>query len=207
MRQRWHSPRTLLPGYPSGVVLEIEQVLRLLGQRSHPCVEVRALEVGHGLKALLPYGVLLILNREKRDRQCCSSGEAVLAQGGESHVHHQLNAGVGLAVDDGPRPRLRGVEEYRHADVALVDAMDRGQSAMVDWSVPVIAKMDDCVVYHSQEPQAMLACGTQPPIIGEVEVGVIVQLHVKCRHKNVTNPIIKSLKSKYRNLYKANNSK
>jgi hypothetical protein len=55
-------------------------------------VEVRALEVGHGLKMLLPYRVLLILNREKRDRQCCSSGEAVLSQGGESHVRHQLNA-------------------------------------------------------------------------------------------------------------------
>jgi hypothetical protein len=34
---------------------------------------------------LLPYGVLLIPHREKRDRQCCSNGEAVLAQGGESH--------------------------------------------------------------------------------------------------------------------------
>jgi hypothetical protein len=51
-------------------------------------MEVRALEVGHGLKALLPYGVLLILNWEKRDRQCCSSGKAVLAQGGESDVCH-----------------------------------------------------------------------------------------------------------------------
>jgi hypothetical protein len=42
-------------------------------------VEVRALEVGHDLKALLPYGVLLILNREKRDRQCRYSCEAILA--------------------------------------------------------------------------------------------------------------------------------
>jgi hypothetical protein len=94
--------RTLLPGCPSGVVLEVEQVLRVLGQQSHPDVEVRALEVGHGLKMLLPYGVLLIPNREKRDRQGCSSDEVVLAQGGESDVRHQLNTGVGLAVDDGP---------------------------------------------------------------------------------------------------------
>jgi hypothetical protein len=50
----------------------------------------------------------------------------------------------------------------------------------------------------------MLAHGTQCPILGEVEVGVIVQLHVKHRHKNITNPI---KKSKYRNLYKANSSK
>jgi hypothetical protein len=49
-------------------VLEVEQVLHILGQRSHPGVEVRALEVGHGLKTLLPYGVLLIMNQEKGDR-------------------------------------------------------------------------------------------------------------------------------------------
>jgi hypothetical protein len=94
--------RTLLPGCPRGVVLEAEQVLSVLGQRCHPSVEVRALQVGHSLKTMLPYGVLLIPNQEKSDRQCCSSGEAALAQGGESDVRHQLNAGVGLATDDGP---------------------------------------------------------------------------------------------------------
>jgi phage-related protein len=65
-------------------VLEVEQVLHVPGQRNHPDIEVRALEVGHGPKALLPYRVLLILNWEKRDRQCCYSGEAVLTQGGEA---------------------------------------------------------------------------------------------------------------------------
>jgi hypothetical protein len=65
-------------------------------------VEVRALEVGHSLKALLPYGVLLILNREKHDRRCYSSSEAVLAHGGESDVRHHLNAGVRITADDGP---------------------------------------------------------------------------------------------------------
>jgi hypothetical protein len=53
----------------------------------------------------------------------------------------------------------------------------------------------------------MLAHGTQCPILGEVEVRVIVQLHLKRRDKNFTNPIIKSSKRKYRNLYKVNNSK
>jgi hypothetical protein len=137
---------TLLPGCLGGVVLEVEQVLGVLGQRSHPGVEVRALEVGHGLKMLLPYGVLLILNQEKCDRQCCSSGEAVLAQGGESHVRHQLNAGVGLTINDGPESWLRGVEGYCHADLALVHAMGRGQLATVDRSVPAVAKMNECVV-------------------------------------------------------------
>jgi hypothetical protein len=102
--------RTLLHACPGGVVLKVEQVLCVTSQQSHPGMKVKSLEVRHGLKTLLPYEVLQILNREKRNRQCCSSGEAVLAQGGESHVHHQLNAGVGLAADDGPRPRLHGVE-------------------------------------------------------------------------------------------------
>jgi hypothetical protein len=149
--------RTLLHACPSVVVLEVEQVLRVPSQRSHSGMEVRALEVGHSLKALLPYGVLLILNHEKRDRQCCSSGEAVLAQGGESNVRHHLDAGVGLTTDDGPRPWLCGVKGCRHADLAPVQAVGYGQSATVDRSIPVVAKMDECVVWHSRKPWAVLA--------------------------------------------------
>jgi hypothetical protein len=59
--------RMLLHAYPVGVVLKVEQILRVRGQRTHPSVEVRALEVGHCLKTLLSYRVLLISNREKRD--------------------------------------------------------------------------------------------------------------------------------------------
>jgi hypothetical protein len=107
---------------------------------------VSALEVRHGLKVLLPYGVLLILNWEKRDRQHCSSGEAVLAQGGERNVRHQLNVGVGLAVDDGPQSRLHWVEGYHHADLTPIQAVGHGQPAMVDRSVSIVAKMDECIV-------------------------------------------------------------
>jgi hypothetical protein len=138
--------RTLLYACPGGVVLKVEQVLHVPGHRSHPGVVVRALEVGHGLKTLLPYGVLLISNQEKRDRQCCSSGKAVLAQGGESDVRHQLNAGVGPAADDGPQPRLCGVKGYHHADLALVHVVGRGRSATVDRGIPFIAKTDECVI-------------------------------------------------------------
>jgi hypothetical protein len=95
------------------------------------------------LKMLLPYGVLLILNREKRDRQCYSSGEVVLAQGGESDARHQLNARVGLTADDEPRPWLHGVEGYHHADLTLAHAMGLGQSATVDRSIPIVAKTDE----------------------------------------------------------------
>jgi hypothetical protein len=68
----------------------------------------------------MPYGVLLILNQEKHDRQCCYSGEAVLAQGGEGDVRHHIDIGVGLAADAGPRPRLRSVKGYYHANLAPV---------------------------------------------------------------------------------------
>jgi hypothetical protein len=143
IRRQMH---TLLYACPGGVVLKVEQVLHVPSQRSHPGMEVRALEVRHGLKMLLPSGVLLILNRKKRDRQCCGSGEVVLAQGGESDVCHQLNTGVGLAADERPRPQLCGVEGYHHADLTLVHAVGRRQSATVDQSVPIIAKMDECIV-------------------------------------------------------------
>jgi hypothetical protein len=53
----------------------------------------------------------------------------------------------------------------------------------------------------------MLACGTQSPIIGEVEVGVIVQLHLKCRHKNVMNPMPIAQNVNTEICIKVNNSK
>jgi hypothetical protein len=141
-----HQTRTLLHACPGGVVLKVEQVVHVPGQRSHPGAEVRSLEVGHGLETLLPYGVLLILNRKKHDRQCCSSGKVVFTQGGESDVRHQLNAGVGLTADDGPQPRLYGVKGYHYTDLTLVHAVGHRQLATVDRSVPVVAKTDECVV-------------------------------------------------------------
>jgi hypothetical protein len=53
----------------------------------------------------------------------------------------------------------------------------------------------------------MLTHGTQSPIIGEVEVGVIVQLHLKRRHKNVTNLMPIAQKANTEICIKANNSK
>jgi hypothetical protein len=65
---------------------------------------------------------------------------------GEGDVRRHLNAGVRLAVDDGPRPRPRIVEGYRRANLAPVQVVDPGQSAAVDQSVSVVAKTDACVV-------------------------------------------------------------
>jgi hypothetical protein len=65
-------------------------------------MKVRALEVGHGLKAMLPYGILLILNQEKRDRQFDYSCEAVPTQGGEGDVRYHINTSVRVAANDRP---------------------------------------------------------------------------------------------------------
>jgi hypothetical protein len=53
----------------------------------------------------------------------------------------------------------------------------------------------------------MLALGTQSPILGEVKVGVIIQLHLKHRHKNVTNLISKVQKANTEICIKVNSTK
>jgi hypothetical protein len=45
--------QTLLDDGPGSAGLQVKLVLRVLGQRSHASVEVRALGVGHDLKRLL----------------------------------------------------------------------------------------------------------------------------------------------------------
>jgi hypothetical protein len=59
--------QALLDDGPGGGVLQVEQVLSILGQCSQSCVEVRTLRVGYGLKVLLPHGVPLIANQKERD--------------------------------------------------------------------------------------------------------------------------------------------
>jgi hypothetical protein len=59
----------------------------------------------------------------------------------------------------------------------------------------------------SHTPRAVLALGTQSPILSKVEVRVIIQLHLKDKHKNVTNPISIARKVNTKNCIKASNSK
>jgi hypothetical protein len=42
--------------------------------------------------------------------------------------------------------RLHGVEGYHHSNLTPIQARDHGQSAMLDHSVPVVAKTEECVV-------------------------------------------------------------
>jgi hypothetical protein len=54
----------LLDDGPDNAGLQVKHVLRIPDQRSHACVEVRALGVGHGLKMLLPHRILLVTNQK-----------------------------------------------------------------------------------------------------------------------------------------------
>jgi hypothetical protein len=110
----------LLDDGPGEVVQQVERVLRVLGHHSHTGVEVRVLEVGHSLKALLSYGVPLIMNREESEWHLHGSSEAALAQGGEGDMCHQLDGVVELSIDDGSHPWLHWVEGYHHAGLTPV---------------------------------------------------------------------------------------
>jgi hypothetical protein len=170
---------TLLHDSSRSVILQVEQVLRVLGHHSHASIEVQPLQVGHNLKSLLPSEIRLIQYRKQRDGHRGGSDEVALTQGGECDGSHLLDSGVGLATDDSPRPRLYWVKRYHQAGLVDVQVVDHGQAATVDRNFPAVAKANESVVEHLQELRAMLAHGTQSPVLGEEEVGVVVHVQLK----------------------------
>jgi hypothetical protein len=142
-------------------------------------VEVGPLRVGHGLKALLPHMILLVMDRKERDWHRDGVGETGLTQGGECDLCRLLNGLIQLDPDDSCHPRLRRVEGYHHVELALVLAMDHRHAAVVDRSVPVVAELAECVVQYSRKPRAMLARGAKAPILSDGDVGVVVHVHMK----------------------------
>jgi hypothetical protein len=138
--------QTLLGDGPGGVGLQVEHVLRVLSQCSHAGVEVRALGVEHGLKTLLPHGILLVTNREEHDWHRNGVGEVALTQGGECDLCRLLDGLIHVDADDGCHPRLHRVEGYCHADLTLVLTMDHRHATAVDKNVPVVAELEERVV-------------------------------------------------------------
>jgi hypothetical protein len=131
---------TLLHDGSCSVMLQVEQVLGVLGHRSHADVEVQALEVRHGLNALLPHWVFLILNQEKHDRHHGDSGKVTLTQRGECDVCRLLDGDVRLVADDGSHPRLCRVDGYHHVGHTYVQAVNHRQLAAVDRNFPAVAE-------------------------------------------------------------------
>jgi hypothetical protein len=135
--------------------------------------------VGHGLKTLFPHKILLVTNQKERNWHHGGVGEASLTQGGECDLCRLLDGLIQLDPDDSCQPRLRQVEGYYHADLALVLAMGHRHATAVDRNVHVVAEMALCIVQHSRKPQAMLAHGAKAPILNDGYVGVVVHVHLK----------------------------
>jgi hypothetical protein len=66
--------------------------------------------------------------------------------------------------------------------------MSHGHASTVDQNILIIFEVKECVLLHSQEPPAMLAHGTPPPILNDGNVGVVVDVHLKHSHENITDP-------------------
>jgi hypothetical protein len=104
--------QTLLDDSPGVVVLQVEQVLSVLGHLSHTGKDVGALGVRQGHKALLPHGVLLIVDREERARHLGGGGKVALTHGGEDDECCLLDGAIKLTADNGPHPHVCGVKGY-----------------------------------------------------------------------------------------------
>jgi hypothetical protein len=57
-----------------------------------------------------------------------------------------LDGSVGFAANDGTHPWLCRVEGSPHAGFAYVQAISHRLVAAVDRNVPIVAKMEECVV-------------------------------------------------------------
>jgi hypothetical protein len=171
--------QTLLDDGPGSAGLQVKHVLHVPGQRSHAGVEVRALEVGHGLKMLLPQRILLVMNRKERDWHRGSVGEVALTQGGECDLCRLLDGLIQLDPDDGFHPRLRRVEGYHHVDLALVLAMGHRHATTIDRNISVVVQLAECVIQHSRKSRAMLAHGAKAHILSDGDMGVVVHVHLK----------------------------
>jgi hypothetical protein len=146
------------------------------------------LEVAHGLEALLPLGILLVADWNKCDRHVDGGSEAALTQRSEDHVCHLLDGVVNLAAGDGSRPRHHGVEGYLHPDPTHIQAMRLKGAATIEGDRPVVVKAEQCIPTRSWKPRAVLASGTKTSIITKRAVGVIIHVHLRNSHENITNP-------------------
>jgi hypothetical protein len=59
--------------------------------------------------------------------------------------------------------------------------MGHRHTTAVDWSVPVVAELAECVIQHSRKPRAMLARGAKAPVLSNGDMGVVLHVHLKIK--------------------------
>jgi hypothetical protein len=68
--------------------------------------------------------------------------------------------------------------------------MGHRHTSAVDWNIPIVAKVEERVVWHSWEPRVMLAHETKPPILSDGDVGIVTHVHLKTQvQKTLLTPI------------------
>jgi hypothetical protein len=123
-------------------VLQVKQVPHELGHLRLISAEVQAGEVAHGLQALSPLGLILIPNREERDRRICCAGEAVLTKCGEGDVCHLLDHIVNLIPNDGSLPWHRGIDRYLHLDLTDIQAVCLKRDGSGRWELACRSRVE-----------------------------------------------------------------
>jgi hypothetical protein len=93
--------------------------------------------------ALLPQGILLILNQKVYKRSAGGVGEVVLAEGYESHVRHLLDAIVEVNAYNGSSVRCCTVGRDLHLNLTRTQAMSLKQATSVGWDQLVVAELDE----------------------------------------------------------------
>jgi hypothetical protein len=154
-------PHTLLDDGLGGVLLQVEQVMCVLGT------------------PVWKWGPRGRTGPQSTPATHC--GEAALTQGGEGDECRLLDSAIELTANDGSHPRVCGAEGYHQANHPHVQAMGCRQAAAVERVVPIVAETKECVVQHSWKTRAVLAYGNKSPILSEGEVGVVVLVHLKIR--------------------------
>jgi hypothetical protein len=138
--------------------------------------------------ALLPQGLLLILNRKECKWGVSGVGEVALAERCESQVRHLLNAIIEVAIDDGSSEWCCGVERDLHLNLARIQAVSLKWTPVVGRGRPIIAKSDESAPATTWESRAVSARGLEEAILAECTMGVVLHTHLKIRHENITNP-------------------
>jgi hypothetical protein len=102
--------------------------------------------------ALLPQGILLILNQKECKRSVDSVGEVALAEGFESHVHHLFDAIIEVNANNGSSVQHYGIKWNLHLNLKCTQGVSLKQVTVVGRDRPVIAESDESTQELSWDP-------------------------------------------------------
>jgi hypothetical protein len=170
---------TLLNDDSIGVVLQVKQVPHVLGQVWALEIELWAGAITHGLAALLPLRLHLIMNQAECKWCVGSDGEAALTQWSEIHMHHLFDSVIHLIANDGSSPWYCRVDGYLHANLAHIQTIGLKGMAAVAGDQPVVAESDESAQKLSWEPRAVPVHGLVEAILAKCTAGVVICVHLK----------------------------